>query len=54
VSECGGQVARKVRESGEEAEPVLTNKNAARDMGEYAIVFIPSFFTLNVSPSDTA
>lgn len=57
VSDYGGlcaQVARKVHESGEEVEPVLANKNAARDMWEDAIVFIPSSFTLNLSPSDTA
>ena len=49
-----GQVTRKVHESGEEVEPVLANKKAARDMSEYAIVFIPSSFTLNLLPSDTA
>jgi hypothetical protein len=57
VYECGGlcgQVARKFHKSGEEAEPVLANKNAARDMPEYAIVFIPSSFTLNLPPPDTA
>jgi hypothetical protein len=57
VSECCGlyvQVARKFHESGEEVEPVLANKSAARDMSEYAVVFIPSSFTLNLSPSGTA
>jgi len=57
VSEYGGlcgQVARKVHESGKEVEPVLANKNAARGMSEYAVVFIPSSFTPNPSPSDTA
>ena len=33
---CGlcGQDTRTVRESGEEVEPVLANKNAAREMSE--------------------